>query len=65
MSQEIHCADCNRTWHVEQIEEGEMHCPYCMSRIPLDGPTSAPEPARDRAPRPSPPVAPEPLNIFI
>lgn len=52
MSQEIRCPDCNRTWLVEQAEGGEMLCPYCMTRIPLEGSTSAPESAQDQAPRP-------------
>ena len=52
MSQEIRCPDCNRTWHVEQAEGGEILCPYCMTRIPLDGSTSAPSAAVGTRPAP-------------
>ncbi len=67
MSLEIRCPDCNRTWHVEQAEGGEMLCPYCMTRIPLDGSTSAPGPARDQAPRPPAAVVtrPAPANEVV
>ena len=45
MSREIRCLECTRTWQVEDAEDGELLCPYCMSRIPLEVPASAPAPA--------------------
>lgn len=37
MKVEVCCPDCNNSWHVEQSAGGEMLCPSCMTRIPLDG----------------------------
>ncbi len=64
MSQEIRCPECDRTWHVEQAEGGEMLCPYCMTRIPLEGSTSAPEPARNQTLRPPAAVVTRPAPVY-
>lgn len=36
MSEPIRCPECDRTWHVQGNSGGEMLCPYCMTRIPLN-----------------------------
>ena len=37
MKVEIRCPDCARPWHVDRSATGEMLCPGCMTRIPLEG----------------------------
>jgi CheY-like chemotaxis protein/uncharacterized protein YbaR (Trm112 family) len=37
MKVEVRCPDCDRPWFVDQSATGEMLCPSCMTRIPLDG----------------------------
>jgi len=44
MKVEIRCPDCGSTWHVADAALGEMVCPSCMTRIPLDGATIRSEP---------------------
>jgi len=55
MKVEVCCPDCNRSWHVDRDAGGEMLCPTCMTRIPLDG--SAIEPIATREPATTPPSA--------
>jgi CheY-like chemotaxis protein/uncharacterized protein YbaR (Trm112 family) len=67
MKVEVRCPDCKRPWYVDQSATGEMLCPGCMTRIPLDGSAtaqpddeaaSAPDvPARENVHVDSPPVA--------
>jgi CheY-like chemotaxis protein len=40
MKAEVRCPDCNSAWHVDAPATGEMLCPSCMKRIPLDGSTT-------------------------
>jgi len=42
MKAEVHCPDCGSIWHVGDSSSGEMLCPSCMTRIPLDGSAAAP-----------------------
>jgi CheY-like chemotaxis protein len=37
MNAKIRCPDCGSIWHVGDLGDGEMLCPSCMTRIPLDG----------------------------
>jgi CheY-like chemotaxis protein/uncharacterized protein YbaR (Trm112 family) len=56
MKVEVCCPDCNRNWHVDRDAGGEMLCPICMTRIPLDG-TAVTGPVAPPEPRPTFPVA--------
>jgi CheY-like chemotaxis protein len=40
MNVEIRCPDCHSVWSVHRSAGGEMLCPSCMTRIPLDGSTT-------------------------
>jgi CheY-like chemotaxis protein len=67
MKVEVRCPDCDRPWYVDQSTTGEMLCPGCMTRIPLEGLATAPPvdepasatdmPAADSVHVDSPPVA--------
>ena len=67
MKVEVRCPDCDRPWYVDQSATGEMLCPSCMTRIPLEGsatvrpvdePASTTDmPAADNVHVDSPPVA--------
>jgi len=60
MKVEISCPDCRSVWHVDPSASGEMMCPSCLTRIPLDG--AATDPPVDRAASaasPTPAVASE------
>jgi CheY-like chemotaxis protein len=67
MKVEVRCPDCDRPWYVDQSATGEMLCPGCMTRIPLEGSETAPPvdepasamdvPANDNVHVDSPPVA--------
>ena len=37
MKAKLQCPDCGGIWHVGNPGAGEMLCPSCMTRIPLDG----------------------------
>jgi CheY-like chemotaxis protein len=37
MKARVRCPDCGSIWHVGDSGGGEMLCPSCMTRIPLDG----------------------------
>lgn len=52
MKIEVRCPDCGNAWLVdERSRRGEMLCPRCMSRIPLDptGEATADRPAAEMA----------------
>ena len=49
MKIEVCCPDCNRSWNVDRDAGGEMLCPTCMTRIPLDGSTTAGDQAAKNA----------------
>jgi CheY-like chemotaxis protein len=67
MKVEVRCPDCERLWYVDRSTTGEMLCPGCMTRIPLEGletarpveePASTTDlPADDNVHVDSPPVA--------
>ena len=49
MKVEVRCPDCNSPWHVDESVTGEMVCPKCLTRIPLDGSTTVGIADPDRA----------------
>jgi CheY-like chemotaxis protein len=56
MSTEVRCPDCQSVWSVDRTAGGEMLCPSCMTRIPLDGPATV-GPGEEAARRDLPPTA--------
>jgi len=54
MSSEVQCPDCGGVWVIENPSGGEMICPVCMTRIPIEAPAAAPQaPAAESAPAPA------------